>query len=246
VINILRLENPENIGTPKEDYQTREALLKQLDLAFKFGGLGVFSCDLRTGSMTWDRGMYALLGVVPGTFSGKRQDFLALVRSEDRSRVEREIFLASANRTDVTTTFSVVWPANSEIHFLEVSFDFDPDLEANTGRISGLCREVREDFAAKAGLVRNGYFFSTLMDNLPDFIYFKDLESRFMAVNRLYLSRVCLGSQAEIVGKTDWDLFGEELATATLAAEQRIIATCQPMVEIEEKVIWPDGYETWL
>jgi PAS domain S-box-containing protein len=240
------LENPENIGTPKEDYQTREALLKQLDLAFKFGGLGVFSCDLRTGSMTWDRGMYALLGVVPGTFSGKRQDFLALVRSEDRSRVEREIFLASANRTDVTTTFSVVWPANSEIHFLEVSFDFDPDLEANTGRISGLCREVREDFAAKAGLVRNGYFFSTLMDNLPDFIYFKDLESRFMAVNRLYLSRVCLGSQAEIVGKTDWDLFGEELATATLAAEQRIIATCQPMVEIEEKVIWPDGYETWL
>jgi PAS domain S-box-containing protein len=196
--------------------------------------------------MTWDRGMYSLLGIDPGTFSGKQQDFMALVRSEDRSRVEREILVALASRTEFTTKFQVIWPANSEVHFLEVSFNVDTDLEANTGRISGLCREVREDCAPNEGLVRNGYFFSTLMDSLPDFIYFKDLKSRFMAVNRLYLSRVRLGSQAEIVGKTDWDFFREELATATLAAEQKIIATCQPMVEIEEKVIWPDGYETWL
>lgn len=126
----------------------------------------------------------SLLGIDPGTFSGKQQDFMALVRSEDRSRVEREILVALASRTEFTTKFQVIWPANSEVHFLEVSFNVDTDLEANTGRISGLCREVREDCAPKEGLVRNGYFFSTLMDNLPDFIYFKDLKSRFHGERR--------------------------------------------------------------
>ena len=87
---------------------------------------------------------------------------------------------------------------------------------------------------------------SALMDNLPDLIYFKDRESRFTAVNRLYLCRAGLKDQSEIVGKTDKDLYADEHASAALADEQRIIATGQPIVGVEEREIWPDGHETWV
>ena len=87
---------------------------------------------------------------------------------------------------------------------------------------------------------------SALMDNLPDLIYFKDRESRFTAVNRLYLCRAGLKDQSQIVGKTDKDLYADEHAFAALADEQRIIATGQSIVGVEEKETWPDGHETWV
>jgi two-component system sensor histidine kinase/response regulator len=87
---------------------------------------------------------------------------------------------------------------------------------------------------------------TALMDNLPDLIYFKDRESRFTAVNRLFLHRAGFKDQSEIIGKTDKDLYADEHAFAALADEQRIIATGQSIVGVEEKETWPDGQETWV
>jgi PAS domain S-box-containing protein len=94
--------------------------------------------------------------------------------------------------------------------------------------------------------VTERHLLSTLMDNLPDLIYFKDRESRFTAVNRLFLYRAGFKDQSEIIGKTDKDLYADEHAFAALADEQKIIATGQPIVGVEEKECWPDGHETWV
>jgi two-component system sensor histidine kinase/response regulator len=51
---------------------------------------------------------------------------------------------------------------------------------------------------------------------------------------------------SEMIGKTDKDLFATEHADGALADEQKIIATGQPIVGIEEKETWPDGHETWV
>ena len=88
--------------------------------------------------------------------------------------------------------------------------------------------------------------FSTVMDNLTDNIWFKDRNSRFVAANRAMLSWTGFKNQSEIIGKTDQDIFAGEHANAALADEQRIVATGQPMVGVEEKETWPDGHETWV
>jgi hypothetical protein len=49
-----------------------------------------------------------------------------------------------------------------------------------------------------------------------------------------------------MIGKTDQDLFATEHADGALAVEQKIIATGQPIIGIEEKETWPDGRETWV
>jgi len=84
------------------------------------------------------------------------------------------------------------------------------------------------------------------MDTLPDHIYFKDRESRFIAVNRA--SATLFGSEdpADALGKTDADLFAREHALAALRDEQEILRTGQPLVNMEEKETWPDGHETWV
>jgi two-component system sensor histidine kinase/response regulator len=106
--------------------------------------------------------------------------------------------------------------------------------------------DITEQDRMTAALASERHRLSTLMDNLPDNIYFKDRESRFVAANRAMLSWIGFKNQSEIIGKTDQDLFAEEHTDAALADEQKIIATGQPMVCIDEKETWPDGHETWV
>src|SRR5262249_27353219 len=85
-----------------------------------------------------------------------------------------------------------------------------------------------------------------LMDNSPDHIYFKDLESRFIRVNRTMARHFGLDSPADAVGKSDRDFFAAEHADEALRDEQEVMRTGQPIVSKEEREVWPDGRETWV
>ena len=122
--------------------------------------------------------------------------------------------------------------------------DMLPALEKSSA--ADLCWDVTERHRITAALASEQLRLSTLMDNLPDNIWFKDHESRFVAANRAMLSWTGFKDQSEIIGKTDQDLFAGEHADAALADEQKIIATDQPIVGVEEKETWPDGHETWV
>jgi len=82
------------------------------------------------------------------------------------------------------------------------------------------------------------------MENIPDHIYFKDLQSRFVAVSKAKADRDGKPREA-FIGKTDFDFFAEEHARIAYADEQVIIASGQPILNKLEKAIRPDGSVTW-
>lgn len=84
-----------------------------------------------------------------------------------------------------------------------------------------------------------------LMDNIPDSIYFKDLESRFIRINRAQAKLIGIESPEEAIGKTDFDFFNIELAKKTMADEQRIINTSMPINGVEF-VGTKDGRFRWV
>lgn len=114
-------------------------------------------------------------------------------------------------------------------------------LESQHEREMGKIRKSEQTFSE---LDRERYFLQTLMDKVPDRIYFKDLESRFIRNNRAHLMRFGLREPAQILGKTDFDFFPKEHAERTRADELQIIQSGQA-IEKEEKLTWPDGREEW-
>ncbi len=90
------------------------------------------------------------------------------------------------------------------------------------------------------------YLLDALLENVPDHVYFKDRDSRFIAVSRSLANWIGLKDPAEAIGRTDFDIFTEEHARQAYEDEQRIIQTGEPLVGIEEKETWPDGHETWV
>jgi len=95
-------------------------------------------------------------------------------------------------------------------------------------------------------LEQEQYLMRTLMDNIPDHIYFKDRESRFIRVSRSQSNRFGLRDPAEAIGKTDFDFFTEDHARPAFEDEQRIIRTGEPLLEIEERETWADRPDTWV
>ena len=95
-------------------------------------------------------------------------------------------------------------------------------------------------------LARERDFLHSLMDNLPDYIYFKDRASSFKRLNKAHARVFGLNDPRDAIGKTDFDFFTNEHAQQAFADEQEIIETGQPMLGKEEKETWPDGHVSWV
>ena len=95
-------------------------------------------------------------------------------------------------------------------------------------------------------LPESGYLLANLMKNLPDAVYFKDMQSLFVLINQACLMKHGWPSMDFVAGKTDFDVFSKEHAEQAFADEQQIIETGEPLRGIEEKETWPDGRVTWV
>jgi PAS domain S-box-containing protein len=79
---------------------------------------------------------------------------------------------------------------------------------------------------------------------MPDHIYFKDEQSRFIRSSRSQARALGLSDPAEIVGRSDFDFFSH--AQQSYEKEKEVIRSGKPLVDLEEWVVWPDGRGTWV
>jgi PAS domain S-box-containing protein len=88
--------------------------------------------------------------------------------------------------------------------------------------------ELIEKLAEERQMLRS------LIDNLPDGIYVKDTQSRFVVANKTVASLMGVKSPEDLIGKTDFDFFAHDLAAKYYEDEQKIIQSGQAIVNEEE------------
>lgn len=86
----------------------------------------------------------------------------------------------------------------------------------------------------------------TLIDNLPDYIYVKDADSRFLVAN-VAVARLMGASRPEkLLGKRDRDFYPEEQAQLFRDDEKNVIVSGVPVIEKEECLTDHAGGRRWL
>ncbi|MFC2138084.1 PAS domain-containing protein [Bacteroidota bacterium] len=85
-----------------------------------------------------------------------------------------------------------------------------------------------------------------MMDNIPDNIYFKDVDSKFLRISTNMLSLFNATSFDQVKGKSDFDFFSSEHAQQAFDDEQNIMKTRKPIIGLIEKETFDDGTENWV
>jgi PAS domain S-box-containing protein len=96
-----------------------------------------------------------------------------------------------------------------------------------------LRREIEERKQAQKEASYEQSLMQTLLNNIPDYVYFKDKNRRFVSASNSF--RDLFGcSMEDIIGKKDEDLFPEEIAEETVSDDRHVIETGIPLVNKEE------------
>jgi PAS domain S-box-containing protein len=119
------------------------------------------------------------------------------------------------------------------------------DNNMNPAELRGYMTDINKRKMAEESLEQEQYLMHTLMNNVPDNIYFKDLVSRFIRISKALAQMFGLNDPSEAEGKTDFDFFTEEHAHQAYKDELEIIRTGQPISK-EEKETWADRPDTWV
>jgi PAS domain S-box-containing protein len=119
------------------------------------------------------------------------------------------------------------------------------DEAGNRVRVDGLTADISQRKQAELALAEEHRLLRTIIDNLPVNIYVKDLDSRKIVANRAEYEYLGASSEAEVLGKTDGDLYPDQTAASSRQEDLEVLDTGQPIVNRETFNIRRDGSKTW-
>ncbi|MDP2338624.1 MAG: PAS domain S-box protein [Bacteroidota bacterium] len=123
---------------------------------------------------------------------------------------------------------------------------FPLQLKDHKKGIGGIIRDVTDQKKAEEAILNERKLLRTLIDNLPDPIYVKDLECRKMLANLADVENIGCLNEADTLGKTDLELFEGETGQRGYAEDLNVIQTGKAMINREEVFLDKNGFQRWL
>jgi diguanylate cyclase (GGDEF)-like protein/PAS domain S-box-containing protein len=130
-------------------------------------------------------------------------------------------------------------------HWFEVSATNLMNEPAICGIVMN-ARDVTDRRRAEEEMEKERDLLHQLMDNLPDQVFFKDRESRFIRVNRVGAAVLGLDDPAGASGHTDGEFLPADLSNDYVQMDQQVMATRIPLRDHTEQIFTSDGSEHWV
>lgn len=120
------------------------------------------------------------------------------------------------------------------------------DDEGNILRIAGSMIDISKRKNAENALEEERHLLGQLIENIPNNIYFKDLDSSFVMVNKATAQKMGFQEGSDIIGKSDYDFFDSHHAEKSRQDEVDIMTSLKPQEEALERETWEGHEDTWV
>jgi PAS domain S-box-containing protein len=213
---------------------------EQLRLAIEATKLGTWQLDLRTRERKWSERSKELFHLPPSVHLTDEL-VLSLVHPEDRPRLEKAIphALEPASGGELRSEFRINIPGQLEARWIEsqghVLYENDEPAQ-----MIGTMLDITDRKHSELALEAEKQLLRTLIDILPDYIYLKDLDSKFLASNEACAKLMGQSLPADLVGKTDAEFYPKALAQQFREDELKVLSGT-PLLNKEEVFLRPDG-----
>ena len=206
----------------------------------------IIAADASGNIASWNTGASVMFGYASDEILGKPVADLTARRSRDELQVEITRLGSGA-----PGSFLI---GSGQLYCVSVGgSEFPVEISISTWmtgdeRFFGLViRDVTQRVQAENRLAEERNLLRSIIDNLPDHVYVKDLQGRYIVNNAAHRAFMGAEDQKEIIGKTAFDLFPPELATRYQMDDLAVIRANRPSLEREEPTVdRPHGGQVWL
>jgi PAS domain S-box-containing protein len=169
---------------------------------------------------------------------GKRNsDVYPVKQAEQYTREERELIngersLVHREECIHQADGRVAWHLTTEVPLYD---------KGTASGLVGIVHDITEHKRALEALARERDLLRTLIDYLPDLIYVKDTERRFLLANKSLAEVLGAPSPEAVLGKTVFDFYPEEIARGFDESDQAVLRTGQSLINFEDTISDPTG-----
>jgi PAS domain S-box-containing protein len=177
-----------------------------------------------------------------------REEFLGMTIKDIRPAEDLELLVRQrATPTGNFGDYPGVWRhRKKDGSLIEVEISWHTlDFDGRAAKLV-LANDVTERRKSEQTLASERTLLRTLVDALPDRIFVKDTQSKFLLNNASHLKALGAKSQEEVLGKTDFDFRPSALAAQYLADEQHVISSGESLINREDQTTLASDIPRWL
>mgnify|MGYP005852478615 FL=1 len=134
---------------------------------------------------------------------------------------------------------------NGSVTHLLWSITVHYDDQGQVQRATSIAYDIDKLHQLQSELLESRTVLQLVIDNLPQAVFWKDRESRFLGGNRRLVMDARVASVDDIIGKTDFDMPWKDHA-ARYQEDDRAVIQSGPKINIEEPLTRGDGSTIWL
>jgi len=216
----------------------------RLQLALDAATMGTWSCELQSGRLLWSDLAQSIFGFAPGTFPGDRETFLSLVHPEDLERVLQAIMHSFETGAPYNIEYRI-YRLDGQLRWLAVWGIIPEGASLAERQLIGVVADITERKQAEHDLQESRNMLKLVLDAIPQRVFWKDGESRFLGCNSAFADDYNLTFE-DIIGKTDLELPWAEWAHLYRADDARVVSTGIPKLNYEEPTVNLNGEQIWI
>ena len=229
--------------------KTAEEQLKRtnerLELVARSNNDALWDWNLASGEMWWNETFHSFYGFPRDTRPG-REAWLSHVHPDERERVCGKLAEAmDSHLHEYQDEFRFMRRDNGYTNVVSRTV-IQRREDGRAARVLGSLVDISAQKEAQETLAAERNMLRTLVDNLPDRIYVKDAECRFLLNNVAHMRALGATTLGEIIGKTDYDYRPRELARKYHADDLQVVRSGEPLHNREERTTFPSGGSGWL
>lgn len=211
----------------------------------RIGKVGIFSFDMKNLVVTASEVGYELFGIGDKCMKDT-EDWLNVIDPSQREELRSYFMEIIKTRKDFDREFRIVGKNDGIERWIELKGRIFFDENGIPEKLSGTIHDVSEikkseekykklymEFEQKEALL------VSLINSIPDLIFYKDINGLYLGCNKAYENYLGM-KEKNIVGCSDFDIFGEEVAAPSRKMDLEMIQQEEHRI-FEQWIKYPDG-----
>lgn len=203
----------------------------------------IFTTDINGIFNYVNPAVYTILGYQPNEVVGRR--FTEFIVSEWQQRVNRLYVAQLQDRVARTVTEFPLAARSGAERWVELTVNLLTSGERISGFL-GFLRDIHDRKEAEARLAAERNLLRTVIDLIPDLIYVKDTQSRYLLANEAMAVMTQRRKAEDLIGLRDFDVAVPDVAPTLYETEQRVLMQNEALVGHEEAFQAKGGPPRWL